>query len=134
MAGGKLFFYILLHNVTASLALVGTGLLFGIIPTLAICGNGFILGIVYREGAQMLGHVKAASRILPHGVFEIPALLYAASYGLRLGVTVIRRIRRKEDTPLRFDIEHAFRRYFAVVIPLLVVVAAIGTFFMLRAR
>jgi stage II sporulation protein M len=65
--------------------------------------------------------------VLPHGIIEIPALLFAASYGLWLGVTAVRRLRGKESTLLRFHIEHAFRRYFAVVFPLLIVAAAIET-------
>jgi hypothetical protein len=36
-------------------------------------------------------------------------------------------MRGNESTLLRFSIEHAFRRYFAVVFPLLVVAAAIET-------
>jgi len=49
------------------------------------------------------------------------------SYGLWLGVTVIRRMRGKESTRLRIHIEHAFRRYFAIVFPLLIIAAAIET-------
>jgi Stage II sporulation protein M len=86
---GSLFFFILLHNVVASLLLVGLGLLFGIIPTMAICSNGFILGVVYRQAAETFGHTNAAIKMLPHGIFEIPALLIASSYGLWLGVTVV---------------------------------------------
>ena len=66
---------------------------------------------------------------MPHGVFEIPALLLAASSGLWLVVMVVRRRRGKESTLLRFYIEHAFRRYFAIVFPLLIVAAAIDRSF-----
>ena len=69
---------------------------------------------------------------MPHGVFEIPALLLAASYGLWLVVMVVRRMRGKESTLLRFYIEHAFRRYFAIVFPLLIVAAAIETALLLK--
>jgi len=127
VAGGTLFFFILFHNVMASLLLVASGLLLGIIPILAICSNGFILGVMYRHAAEMAGYSKAALKVLPHGIFEIPALLLAASYGLWLGVTVVRRMRGKESTSLRVHIEHAFRRYFAVLFPLLIVAAGIET-------
>jgi len=40
---------------------------------------------------------------------------------------VVRRMRGKESILLRSHIEHAFRRYFAVVFPLLIVAAAIET-------
>ena len=71
---------------------------------------------------------------LHHKVFEITALLFAASYGLWLGVTVVRRMFGKESTFLRFHIEYAFRRAFAVVFPLLIVAAGIETALILRLQ
>jgi stage II sporulation protein M len=127
LSGGKLFFTILLHNVMATIFVLISGVLVGIIPTFAIGSNGYVLGVVYRQAAEVAGYSKAALKVLPHGVFELPALLLAASYGLWLGVTVVRRMQGKESTLLRVHIEHAFRRYFAVVFPLLIVAAAIET-------
>jgi len=127
LAGGTLFFFLLLHNVMASLLLIASGLLFGIIPILSVGFNGFFLGVLYRQAAELVGYSKAALKVSPHGFFEIPALLFAASYGLWLGMAVLRRIRGKESALLRFQIEHAFRRYFTVVFPLLVIAAAIET-------
>jgi stage II sporulation protein M len=127
LAGGKLFFYILVHNVMASILILVSGVLVGIIPTLAIGANGFVLGVVYRQTAEVVGYSNAAMAVLPHGVFELPALLIAASYGLWLGVMMVRRMQGRESTLLRFHIEHAFRRYFAIVFPLLIVAAAIDT-------
>ncbi len=127
MPGGAVFWYIFIHNVLASLLMMGAGLLFGIVPTMGVCFNGFLLGVVYRQGSEAYGYAHAALELLPHGVFEIPAFLFAAAYGLWLGMAVIRRIRKTEDNRLRDCIEHAFRRYFAVTFPLLVVAAAIET-------
>ena len=96
--GGKLFFTILLHNVVATIFLLVSGVIVGIIPTFAIGANGFILGVVYRQTVDMVGYSKAALKVLPHGVFELSALLIAASYGLWLGVTVVRWIRYNGNT------------------------------------
>ena len=122
-----LFFTLLLHNVMATIFVLVSGVIVGIIPTFAIGSNGFVLGVVYRQVAEVDGYSKAALKVLPHGVFELPALLIAASYGLWLGVTVVRRIRYNGNTLHRVDIEHAFRRYFTVVFPLLFVAAGIET-------
>ena len=127
LAGGMLFFTILVQNVMATIFVIISGVIVGIIPTFAISSNGFGLGVLYRQAAEVSGYSKAALTVLPYGVFEIPALLIAASYGLWLGVMIVRRMRGKESTLLRVQIEHAFRRYFAVVFPLLVVAAAIET-------
>jgi len=132
LAGGALFFNILFNNVMASILILVSGVLIGIVPVFAVGSNGFVLGVLYRHVSEMTGYSKAGLMVLPHGVFEIPALLISASYGLWLGVMVIRRMRGKEDTLLRFQIELAFRRYFAVVFPLLVVAAAIETTLILK--
>jgi stage II sporulation protein M len=132
LAGGMLFFNILLQNVMATIFVLISGVIGGVIPALAIGSNGFGLGVLYRQAAEASGYWKAALKVLPYGVFEIPALLIAASYGLWLGVMVVRRVRGKESTLLRVQLEHAFRRYFAVVFPLLVVAAAIETVLILR--
>jgi stage II sporulation protein M len=127
LAGGMLYFNILAQNVMATIFVILSGVIVGIIPTFAVSSNGFGLGVLYRHAAEASGYSKAALKVLPYGVFEIPALLIAASYGLWLGVMVVRRMRGKESTLLRFQVEHAFRRYFAVVFPLLIVAAAIET-------
>ncbi len=115
------------HNMIASILILVSGVFFGIIPILSIGANGFFLGVLYRQVAEVAGYSKAALMVLPHGVFEIPALLLAASYGLWLGVMVVRRMRGKENIPIRSHMEHAFRRYFVVVFPLLIVAAGIET-------
>ena len=127
LAGGMLFFNILVQNVMATIFVVISGVMAGVIPTFAISSNGFGLGVLYRQASEAGGYSTAALKVLPYGVFEIPALLIAASYGLWLGVMAVRRMRGKESTLLRFNLEHAFRRYFAVVFPLLIVAAAIET-------
>jgi stage II sporulation protein M len=134
LAGGALFFNILVHNVMASILILISGVLIGIIPTFAIGSNGFVLGVLYRQAAELVGYSKAALKVLPHGVVEITALLVAASYGLWLGVTVVRRMRGKESARLRIHIEHAFRRYFTIVFPLLIVAAGIETALILKMR
>jgi stage II sporulation protein M len=127
LAGGTLFFNILVQNVMATIFVIISGAIVGIIPTFAISSNGFGLGVLYRQASEVSGYSKAALKILPYGVLEIPALLIAASYGLWLGVMAVRRMRGKESTLLRVHIEHAFRRYFAVVFPLLIIAAGIET-------
>lgn len=134
IAGGTLFFNILVQNVMATIFVIVSGVIVGIVPVFAIGSNGFGLGVLYRQATGAAGYSKAALDILPYGVFEIPALLISASYGLWVGVMVVRRMRGKESPVLRDQIEHAFRRYFAVVFPLLVIAGAIETALILRLR
>lgn len=132
LAGGTLFFNILVQNMVASILVLVSGVIVGILPVFAIGSNGFGLGVLYRQAVEVSGYPKAVLKVLPYGVFGIPALLIAASFGLWFGVKVVRRMRGREDTLLRFHVEHAFRRYFAIVFPLLVVGAAIETAILLK--
>jgi stage II sporulation protein M len=124
---GALFFNVLVHNMIAAFLIIISGFFFGIILVLAIGGNGFVLGVVFRLAADTMGYAEAAARVLPHGLLEIPALLIAASYGLWLGVNILRRIRGKETEPVGPQVKHALKRYIVVVVPLLVVAAGIVT-------
>lgn len=133
MEGGKLYFALLVRNVMVSIMIMVSGVLFGIVPVFSMASNGLLLGVVCRQEAEAVGIARVAMKVLPHGIFEIPALLLAASYGLWLGVTFVRRIRGRESTPIRFHIEHAFRRYLVVVFPLLIVAAGIETTIILKA-
>jgi stage II sporulation protein M len=127
VTGANLFVYILVRNVTVSFLSLVFGLLLGIVPLLCISLNGFFLGVVYVQVAEGMGYWKAALKIVPHGILEIPALLIAASYGLWLGVNILRRIRGKETEPVGAQVKHALKRYIVVVVPLLVVAAGIET-------
>lgn len=127
LSGGNLFLVILMNNVLASLVLLLAGLLLGVVPVVSVGINGFVLGLFYRLTADAHGYGKAAMEVIPQGIFEIPALLVAASYGLWLGIAVLRRFRRKENAPIGGMLNHALERYFVVVFPLLVVAASVET-------
>ncbi len=132
--GGTLYLFILLNNLVATLLVMFLGLLLGIVPVLSVIANGFILGVLYRQVSGLVGYGKAALQVVPHGILEIPALLFAASYGLWLGMSVLRRLRGTSGGPVGDAVVHAVRRYLAVVFPLLVAAAAIETFLILRIR
>jgi stage II sporulation protein M len=73
------------HNFRAAIGMAVMGFAFGLYPLLGITLNGFIVGIVLAlslmEGQLLVFLVG----ILPHGVFELPALVIAAGAGLYLG-------------------------------------------------
>jgi len=93
----------------------------------AILKNILIPGVLWRQGAELSGYGQAELRVLPHGLFEIPALLLAAAYGLWIGMAAIQRARDRREHDIRGMIKHALQRYAAVVIPPLVIAAAIET-------
>ena len=79
-----------------SFAILLDGILFGLVPLIAVATNAYVLGVAYLFASGKVGYLKAAKAVLPHGVLEIPAVILAASYGLWLGVTFAKRIRRHD--------------------------------------
>ncbi|PTM54643.1 stage II sporulation protein M [Desmospora activa] len=89
------FVTIFVNNVTASLIMVVSGLFFGVFPLVALFSNGMLLGVVLGMAATQSGAnplVLFVTTILPHGILELPAILIAAAFGIRLGITVSRSI------------------------------------------
>ncbi|MBX6394222.1 MAG: stage II sporulation protein M [Alicyclobacillaceae bacterium] len=78
---------IFLNNVKVALFFLVTGVLAGIPALLGVLGNGaligFVMAMLHHQGLP-IGAVLLYG-ILPHGVFEIPAFLLAAAFGLKLG-------------------------------------------------
>ncbi|MDI3257760.1 MAG: stage II sporulation protein M [Kyrpidia sp.] len=78
---------IFLNNVKVALFFLLTGVIAGVPAILGVFGNGaligFVMAMLHRQGIPV-GTVLLYG-ILPHGIFEIPAFLLAAAFGLKLG-------------------------------------------------
>lgn len=85
---------IFLNNVRAILFMMIFGLIAGVFPVLSTWFNGVLVAFVLRmqeaAGASMYDMIFKG--LLPHGLLELPVIFIAAGYGIRLGMTVIRRI------------------------------------------
>jgi stage II sporulation protein M len=124
----KMFFAILLNNSSKSFAVLLSGILFGLVPLLAVATNGYILGVAYLFASRGVGYVQAAKTVLPHGVLEIPAIILSAAYGLWLGMTFAKRIRKRDMTGFGNQVIHGIRMFFLVAFPLFILAALIETF------
>jgi len=90
--GSELFIKIFINNVLAALMFIGMGLFFGIYPFIGLILNGMAVGYLWQT-AYAAGQdpwKMVVYGILPHGIFEIPAIVLAAAFGMRLGLQVWR--------------------------------------------
>ena len=76
------------RNLSILLVLLGAGalvwpLLFGF-PIVAFAGNGYLLGVVIALSEQPPARLAAA--LIPHALFELPALVIAAAWSLKMSV------------------------------------------------
>ena len=123
----KMFFVILLNNSAKSFAVLLSGILFGLVPLIAVATNGYILGVAYLFAPGEVGYLQAAKEVLPHGVLEIPAIILTAGYGLWLGMTFAKRIRRRNMAGFGDQVIHGIRMFFKVAFPLFILAALIET-------
>lgn len=117
--GWKLAVIIFVNNSVKVLGSIVLGIVFGIFPIFSLLANGYLIGII----AQYHGPVVFLAGIVPHGIFEIPALLLGAGAGIGLGWTAVKR--RSE---LKADIDRSLKMFLKVVMPLLLMASLIETF------
>ena len=112
---------IFLRNLVASYAVACIISLWGIIPACAAVANGLLLGLI----ASFMGEVaytKLAFLLIPHGIFEWPAMFVAWGLGLWKGLG-----HRMNRVELGFmeRVKKVNLAYFTIVFPLLVIAAVI---------
>ena len=84
------------HNTRASILAAGAGVVpFAFLPILDPVINGAVLGLLCSFSQHQGLNVPrlVLTQILPHGVFELAAVLYATSVGLHLSAGLGRKVR-----------------------------------------
>lgn len=96
-AGEKTTFstYLMTHNTKVSIFTMALGMTWGIGTILMLFYNGVILGAISVDYIADGQGKFLAGWLLPHGSFEIPAILIAGQAGLLLGRALIGRGTRK---------------------------------------
>ena len=90
MSQGELISFIFLNNIQSSFFGMILGIIFGIFSMITSILNGYLLGFVSSRAAYEEG-IFVLWRLLPHGIFELPALLLSTGLGLKLGFPFIHR-------------------------------------------
>lgn len=94
----SLFFMIrtiFLNNFFIGLLMILSGILFGLYPMVNLMVQGIMIGFLIKflfQQGKTIGFVLMG--VLPHGILEIPAILIAGAFGIKLGFSVIQWIGR----------------------------------------
>lgn len=91
----QMFTFIFFNNTIKSIAIIYLGMLLGVLPIIFLAVNGMVLGYLYLQ--MVVVHETAtfadlAIGILPHGIIELPVVIIACAYGLKLGDLVWKRL------------------------------------------
>ncbi len=119
------------NNLSASFYIIGYGVIpFLFLPIFAALLNAVVVGIVGALSLSSgLSVVAFAMGILPHGIFEIPAICLACAIGCYLCKDIMNVVlNAKERTPFKTLAYEKLKLLALVVIPLLLIAALIETY------
>lgn len=110
---------IFFNNFQASFFAILLGIGFGIIPLIIAIINGYLIGFVSRSVVEMeSGWILL--RLIPHGIFELPAFLFSVSLGLKIGLSFF-----DSKKSMKNEVKKALKFFLFVVVPLLFIAAII---------
>ena len=121
----ELFWFIFWNNLKVSFIGIISGILFGVFPLLTSIANGYLLGFVSHI-VTLEENFLSLWRILPHGIFELPAVFISLGLGLKLGMFIFQKKRVKY---LKENLYKSLGVFFLIVLPLLIIAAIIESIF-----
>jgi stage II sporulation protein M len=101
-----------------------------IVPPGVLLLNGYTLGFFGSAIAEQKSLLVAFQALAPHGIFEVPALVFASAGGLRFGVALYKKIAlsvKNVDYPIRSEFMGSLM-LFLIAIVLLLIAAVMETY------
>lgn len=123
-----LFMVILLRNAFVALLLVVGGVLAAVPTILILVANGLVIGSVGAYATMSEGLLFTLAGTLPHGLFELVAITLCGAHGLRIGASLVARLRGIGKEVLADSLFAGLRAYIGVAIPLLVIAAFVEAY------
>lgn len=121
LEGLDLILFIFDNNIKSAFIGMILGVLLGIFSLVNAVSNGLVLGYVFSKVWEISGFTDFW-RILPHGIFELPAIFIALGLGMKLGMFIFSKNKLKE---LRYRFWNSLVSFICIVVPLLVIAAII---------
>ena len=112
--------FIISNNVKTSFMGLILGIAFGVFPIFIAVFNGYLLGFVFNKLALEDG-LSNSWKILPHGIFELPAFFLSLSLGLRLSYSLF------FTKDFKVTLKNCLEIFVLIIIPLLLLAGIIET-------
>lgn len=122
-----LFAFIISRNSLIGLIVVLSGVAIGLPTLFILVVNGVTVGAIIGWLLKYYGISVVASGILPHGVFEIPAVIISGAYGLKIGASAMSKLRGREAR-LSDALAEGLRAYLSKALPLFAIAALVESF------
>ncbi len=82
--------HLMTNNIKVSILALALGITFGIGTLIVMFYNGVILGLIVCDYLNASQGAFLSGWLLPHGIIEIPAILFAGATGLMIGHCLIK--------------------------------------------
>ena len=124
----SIFLFIFIKNVSALLISFALSPIFCLTPVVALTFNGWLIGLVSTMVIQeeSLGYLLTG--LLPHGIFELPALIMGEAVAFSFGTAVMLALFSKERRKLLLPNLRRNLKYLMVVLALLLPAAIIEAY------
>ncbi len=119
----EMIFFILQNNLFVSFGVAVLGVVFGIVPLLATIGNGIVIGYVLAR-VYIFSGLASWLQLFPHGIFELPAVLFSLGLGLKLGLSFFQGKGDVKKLLIR-RFYQTMNVFLMIIIPLLIIAAVI---------
>lgn len=120
-SGLSLIIMIFLRNAFSSALSIALGFFLGIFPVLGALANGLIVGLVMSR-IESSERITALLLLIPHGIFELPAMFISWGLGIWKGITPFATV---AGMPFQETQVRPWKIYFLVIVPLLLIAAVI---------
>ena len=121
MSQGELIGFIFLNNLQSSFYGMIFGIFLGIFPIIAAIANGYLLGFVSLISVESAGG-SVLLKLLPHGIFELPAIFISLGLGLKFGMFIFQ---KKKMDSFKEYLWNSLRVFLFIVVPLLIIAGII---------
>jgi stage II sporulation protein M len=122
-----LILFIFLHNALLCMFIVFLGILLGVPSIMLICYNAYMIGALVAVLGPELGYGTVIASLLPHGIIEIPVLVFCTALGISIGAEVWKYLTRQESQ-VKKQLRFSFKIYFRWLILALFIAAIIEVF------
>lgn len=120
MGGIELTFFIMQNNIQSAFFGLVLGIFLGIPSIINLLLNGLVIGYVMSLAVGAQGFL-VFWRLIPHGIFELPAIFISLALGIKLGTTLF----SKHPGEFKRRLYNSLNVFLVIVLPLLFVAAII---------
>jgi stage II sporulation protein M len=121
LSQGDLIKFIIFNNIKSTFFVILFGVILGIFPVIGAITNGYVLGFVALLSVKS-GGILTLWKILPHGIFELPAVFVSLGLGIKIGTFIFQ---KKKLKSLIDYFSKSLKVFLLIIIPLLIIAGII---------